>query len=191
LSVATNRARSIGLEVKPRAAQSVGARRDVSNVELRVGRRRRECRIDEQAADVDGGAVAGGGDLQPALDRLGAFDQGLDVGQLALGQRADALARVMPVLLGSCELADLLQGEPRALCDVDDAQAVQDVLAIAALAAAALGLRENPDVLVVADVRCAQPGAGGDLPDGQRRLGGGRDGFPLTSSRVEGAGYRT
>lgn len=92
-------------------------RGDVSNVELGLGWRRRERGIDEQAADVDGGAVAGGGDLQPALDGL------------------------------------------RALRNVDDAQGVQHVLAVAALAAAALGLGEDPDALVVADVRCAQPGA--------------------------------
>ena len=98
-----------------------------------------------------------------------ALYQRLDVWQLAVGESAEALAGAVSVRLLAGELADLVQRQAGALGDVDDRQALQDVLVIAALTADALGRRKHPDILVVADVRRAQSRSGGDLPDGQQR----------------------
>jgi hypothetical protein len=46
--------------------------------------RRLQGGVDEEAADVDGGALARAGDLEPALDRLGTLDRRFDVGKPAI-----------------------------------------------------------------------------------------------------------
>jgi hypothetical protein len=88
------------------------------------------------------------------------------------GERADPLAGARPGVAGSCEVADVVEGEPCALGDVDDRQAVQHVLAVAAPAAGAFGCGQDADAFVVADVRGLDAGAGGDLTDAHRVVHG-------------------
>jgi hypothetical protein len=104
------------------------------------------------------------------LDRLGALDQRVDVRELLVGQRADVAAGVGAAVVRARERRDLLEREPGALGDFDDRQAVQDLLAVAALSADALGLRQHAGALVEADVRRVDAGAVGDLPDREQRL---------------------
>ena len=103
--------------------------------------------------------------LEPAPHCLGAFDQRVDVGQLALGELADPRTDVLAFGLRTGKLADLFERQSGALGDVDDRQAVQHGSAVAALAGDVLGCGQHADLLVVADVRCVQPGARGDLAD--------------------------
>src|SRR5687767_10622492 len=79
------------------AWRSVVAWAKAADLELRG---RGERRIGEQAAHVDAAAVTGASQLEPRLHRLGTCDERLHVGQLAVGQLPDALARVRAPVLG-------------------------------------------------------------------------------------------
>jgi hypothetical protein len=60
------------------------------------------------------------------------------------------------------EIADLLQREPSALGHVDDRQATQHALVVAALPAR---VGQQPELLVVTDQRDADPGSPGRFAD--------------------------
>ena len=102
--------------------------------------------------------------------------------RVVVGELAAVAAGVGAAVLPAGERRDLLQRQAGALGDVDDRQAVQHLLAVAALAGHALSLWEDADAFIEPDVRRAEPCALGDLADGQERfvLGGGHDGVPLT-----------
>ena len=89
-------------------------------------------------------AVAVLRDLEPVLDRLGAGDQRLDVGQLVVGEGADVRAGVGRTVLGPGERRDLVEAQAGALRDVDDREAVEDLRVVAALAADAVRAAGGP-----------------------------------------------
>ena len=97
-----------------------------------------------------------------------ALDERVDVRELALGELSDTGARVGAAVVRAGQVADLLERQAGALCDVDDRQAVQDFLAVAPLAADALGLWQDADLFVLADAGDANAGPPGDLADGQQ-----------------------
>jgi hypothetical protein len=86
--------------------------------------------------------------LQPLADALGAVDEGVDLGQLALRQLAKAVGHRL--VAGLHQLADLGERESGAFRDVDHREPAQHRAVVAALAADALGRRQQPDPLVVA-----------------------------------------
>jgi hypothetical protein len=65
------------------------------------------------------------------------------------------------------EIADLVEAEARALCHVDDREAVQHRLVVATLTSDAFGRGQDADPLVIANVRRVDAGSGGDVADGQ------------------------
>ena len=122
----------------------------------------------EQAADVERVAVAAGGYRQPAFHRRCAFDQGLDFGELALGEVAYLLVGGTPLSAGGQQRPRVVEGEPGALGDVNHSEALDGLLGVAALAAAALGLGKDARALVIADRGGIDAGAGSDLADRER-----------------------
>jgi hypothetical protein len=149
-----------------RAAGSADGR-DGVDTQLGVAGRGLEGGVDEQAADVDGGALARAGDLKPPLDRLRALDERLDGGKLAVCKLAQPFpGRVAVLRVG--EVANLVEGESGALGDVDDREPVKNLLGVAPLSRVARRFGQDAELLVVANARRAHPGAAGDLADGQR-----------------------
>jgi hypothetical protein len=72
-------------------------------------------------------------------------------GYLALREYLPAVERRNPFAKSVEELLHLINSEPRPLSDVDDGQVVQDTRLITALPADALGVREQANLLVVAN----------------------------------------
>jgi hypothetical protein len=68
------------------------------------------------------------------------------------------------------EVADLVERQAGALRDVDHGQAPQHGAVVAALAADALRLGQQADLLVVADQRHPDPGPAGDVSDAHARF---------------------
>jgi hypothetical protein len=63
----------------------------------------------EEPADVERLALAGAGDLEPAANRLCAFDEAVDLRQLVRGERSEPLGGGL--VGGAEQVPDLLQRE--------------------------------------------------------------------------------
>ena len=77
----------------------------------------------EQAANVERVAVAAAGGSQPAFHRLSAFDERLDLRELALCEVAYSLVGCASLALGGQERSGVVKAEAGALGDVDDTEA--------------------------------------------------------------------
>ena len=139
---------------------------------------------------MEGEALAGSGGLEPVPGGLGVFDEGVELGELALGQSSQLVADWRTGPAGGEEVANLLEREAGALAGVDHGELSQDVAVVAASAGDAFGRWEHADRLVVANGRRAPPDAPGDLTDAQPLIWGSvgdvaAGGHGLTSSRLE------
>ena len=121
---------------------------------------------------MEGEALAGGGGLEPVPGGLGVFDEGVELGELALGQSSQLVADWRTRPARGEEVANLLEREAGALACVDHGELTQDLAAVAASTSDAFGLWEHADRLVVANRRRAPPDAPGDLADGQPLIWG-------------------
>lgn len=100
---------------------------------------------------MEGEALAGGGGLEPVPGGLGVFDEGVDLGELALGQSSQLVADWRTGPAGGEEVANLLEREAGPLAGVDHVELLQDLAAVAASAGDAFGRWEHADRLVVAN----------------------------------------
>ena len=82
---------------------------------------------------------------------MSARDECVDLGQLARRELADLRERRAAVIRGRQQDAGLVETEARPLGHLDDVQAADGLLGIAALPALAHGLGEHADRFVVAD----------------------------------------
>jgi hypothetical protein len=89
--------------------------------------------------------------LEQASYFLGSRNQLIHFGYLALRDYLPAVERRNPFAKSVEELLDLINSKASALGRVDDGQVVQDTGLITALSADALGVREQTDLLVVAN----------------------------------------
>lgn len=129
-----------------------------------LGCRQRRRTIEERTL-VNGLAPTTLSGLEPVAHRLGARDQCFDLRELLRSDRLEAIGCRLRSSLD--ELADLIEGESGALGDVDDGEPAQHARVVNTLAGDAIGLLEQPDLLVVANRALAEPGQLGDLADAQ------------------------
>jgi hypothetical protein len=95
--------------------------------------------------------LAAVGFLEQALYSLGSRNQIIHFGYLASRKYLPAVERRNPFAKSVEELLDLINSKASALGRVDDGQVLQDTGLITALSADALGVREQADLLVVAN----------------------------------------
>src|SRR5919197_3220342 len=129
-------------------------------------------------------AVAGRGfrKFETVLDQLWAFlikrrlkqrahgdgfrDEPVDLADLFAGDAAPTLRR-RPSRRSVQQQFDLIDREADEFCEAHDRQSLQDLSVIAPLSADPGRLRQQPELLIVADRGRAKLGALGDLADGQ------------------------
>ena len=109
----------------------------------------------EEGARVEGRTPALRRRLEPASHQLRALDEGVDLRELAPGDRLKA-RRYLPSVVGVEQLAYIGEAESRALTGGDHRESPQRLRPVAPPTCNSLGRGQQPDLLVVADGRRPQ-----------------------------------
>src|SRR5215467_5538918 len=122
----------------------------------------------EQRALIEVRALAPGGAFEPAAHEFTALDQGHDLGELPVGHLAEPVDRRRVIRRYRKQHPDLIEGKAGPLPRLDHRERPHDARVIPAPPAHAHRLRQQPDLLVVADRGRALVRQPGHLANRQR-----------------------